>query len=117
MATFLLIGAVLLLAMLVAVAWAVRSRSSRWIVVALATAVLFNSMAHLLGVAWTGSYSPGVISSTVLWVPLGLITLAWAWRILPARSLAGGVAVGIVTHAIVLPLLIYGISQVDTVRT
>lgn len=50
-----------------------------WIAMALAFAVLLNTGHHLTASFATHSYSPGLGSAFVLWMPLGLLTLVRAW--------------------------------------
>ncbi len=98
---FLAANVVLWLAMTAAVVWVVHSASHPWVLVALAAIVIINSVLHLLGTVLTRSYSPGVISAAVLWLPLGVATLARARAVLPPRSFHGGVVAGVVVHALV----------------
>lgn len=98
---FLAANAVLWIAMTAAVAWVLHSASSAWVLVALAAVVLVNSVLHVLGTVLTHSYSPGLISAAVLWLPLGLATLARARTLLPPRTFQGGVVAGLVVHALV----------------
>jgi Protein of unknown function with HXXEE motif len=58
---------------------AVHRRRHGWIPVALAVVVLLNTWLHLAASFAARSYSPGLGSAFVLWVPLGLLTLLRAW--------------------------------------
>jgi Protein of unknown function with HXXEE motif len=46
-----------------------------WIVVSLAVSVALNGLLHLAGTILTRSYSPGVVTGLLFWVPLGLFAL------------------------------------------
>lgn len=98
---FLAANAFFWLAMTAAVAWVLRTASSAWVLVALAAIVSLNSVLHLLGTVLTRSYSPGLVSAMLLWLPLGLVTLARARAALPPREFRGGVVAGVVVHALV----------------
>ena len=76
----------------------------RALVVPFATATFINGCAHLVASVLTASYSPGVITGTLLWIPLGGVTLRRAWRHLSERALWTGVVTGAVLHAVVVLL-------------
>jgi hypothetical protein len=79
------------------------SRNSRhaWIAVALATAVLLNALGHVAGTLASGAYSPGLLTSVVMWLPLGLLTLVRAIYQASRRTLAVGTSVGVAIQAVV----------------
>lgn len=52
-----------------------RAASADWIVATLATLVTVNGFLHLAGSAVTGTYSPGLVTGVLLWVPLGIFAL------------------------------------------
>ena len=73
-----------------------RSRRHRWIPIMMATLFLLNGITHLFTSLMTGSYSPGLVSGLLLWVPLGLLVLARSRglysRAFILKSMAGGIA-------------------------
>jgi len=71
------------------------------LVVALATAVTINATLHVGGALLTASYSPGLVSGVLLWLPLGVAALARSHRVLPERSFRFGVLIGVVAHVLV----------------
>ena len=73
--TFLAINAVAWSAMLLASLLALWLSAMRWVVIPLAAAVLLNGTAHLMASVLSVSYSPGLVTGLVLWVPLGAVTL------------------------------------------
>ena len=75
---------------------------AQWLVIPLATATTVNGSAHLIMSIVTRTYSPGVISGTMLWLPLGIVTLQRGYRGFPRGVFWGGVAVGLALHAIVV---------------
>ena len=87
-------------------AWLVsRDPKFRFVDIALAIAVLGNVVAHVLGSLATWTYSPGLITAVVVWIPLGAVRLRNAYETATRKArLAGlylGVAVVLVTLAIV----------------
>jgi hypothetical protein len=103
-------GAALVL-MTVSVLVVLGTRSFRWLLVAFGTSVLINAMAHLIGTIGTGSYSPGLVSGLVLFLPLGAFTLRRAWVGINRRTFRVGVIVGFLMHAAVV-LLAFGFARI-----
>ena len=80
---------------------AFRHPGGGWPLAALGTAVVTNALLHLGGTALTRSWSPGVVSATVLWLPLGVFALHWMWRRAQRVDLAIGLIVGFFAHGLV----------------
>jgi hypothetical protein len=74
----------------------VRSRSFRWFVVSFGALILVNGILHLLGSLVTGSYSPGTVSGSLIYLPLGALALH-AGR--TEEGFGRAVALGIALHA------------------
>lgn len=87
------------MAMAVASLLATRLPGWGWVVPGLATLVLLNALAHFIGRMLSDEASSGLVSSIVLWVPLGVTGLARAWRRLDRLTFWGGVVAGAVTQA------------------
>lgn len=88
---------------LISIAALLISRSSRmdWLLVCLAVVILLNVFSHSFDTAVTQSYSPGVLSGLVLWLPLGVLTL---WKGLPSISMRSrwtGALLGILVYLVV----------------
>ncbi|HEX9918450.1 MAG TPA: HXXEE domain-containing protein, partial [Pyrinomonadaceae bacterium] len=49
---------------------AARYRRLRWLPLAYAVAFLLNALSHLAASLYTNSYSPGLVSGLLLWLPL-----------------------------------------------
>jgi hypothetical protein len=90
-----------------AVAWAlmaggtglaVATRRWRWLVIAFATSVSINGAAHLLASAATQTYSPGLFTGLIFWLPLGGYALRRAWLAVKRRVFWWGMAVGALLH-------------------
>ena len=101
-AEFVAINAVgLVVVTVVAVAAASSARAAGFAVPALGTIVAVNGSLHLVASLLTGSYSPGVVSGLLLWLPLGVHALRRAWREQASAGFATGVLVGLAAHAAV----------------
>ena len=92
---FLVLNAI---ALAVITAGAGLARSRPWAAAALAVAVLTNVVLHVGGTVVTGSWSPGLASAALLWLPLGGFTL---FRVIPVAThgeLTAGIVVGLLAH-------------------
>jgi Protein of unknown function with HXXEE motif len=101
---FVVLNAVALVVMCIAAAAAQRTARARWVIAALATVTLANGSLHLLASLVTQSYSPGVVSGVLAWIPLGAVTLRRAFAAGPARVFWRGCVTGLVVHALVSAL-------------
>ena len=90
------------LALMVLAVAANARRPRGWILPALATVVIVNGVGHALGTAITGIYSPGLVTGTVLWIPLGVGTLVVERRRVGALALRAGIVAGLLVHAAVV---------------
>jgi len=77
-----------------------RPNFSPWVAV-LGTVVLINVALHIGDALLLRSYSPGLATGVLLWLPLGVTALMRARRLLPRRSFRWGVALGALAHALV----------------
>jgi hypothetical protein len=68
---------------------------------AFGTVIAVNGALHVLGSLATTSYSPGVVSGVLLYLPLGGYALARGRRDLAPRAFGGAVLIGLVLHAVV----------------
>ncbi len=99
---FVIINMFGLAAMSAAARAAARRESLGWIAIAIATVVFVNGIAHLLGSLVSASYSPGLITGVVLYLPLGQLALIRAWRQVTPSFFWRGVATGLAAHAVVV---------------
>jgi hypothetical protein len=76
----------------------------RWFALMFAAMVTINGSAHLIGSVATMSYSPGVITGTILWLPLGVYTLRLAYKNLERAQFFLVILLGTVLHLMVLML-------------
>jgi hypothetical protein len=98
---FFAMNAIYMLAMIVSVIAASRAGYS-WLVPALGTLVAVNSAGHLIGSVATRSYSPGLASGLLLWLPLGIATLLQAHRALAPSEMWAGLTAGISVQVFVV---------------
>jgi hypothetical protein len=98
--------------MALGVAVALKTKSYRWLLVSFGTVVLINGLVHAGASVLTRSYSPGLISGLLLFIPLGAITLLRARATVNRRTLRAGIIVGILMHAVVV-LLAFGFARIS----
>lgn len=84
-----------------------KTPSVRWLTISFATVVLVNGFSHLTGTIWTRTYSPGVVSGVLLWIPLGATTFYRARDGgVTRRSFISGVLVGALIHGALFLVLL-----------
>jgi hypothetical protein len=84
-------------------AWlASRNAKFRFIDIACGVAVLGNVTAHALASVATWTYSPGLVTGLLVWMPLALGRLPVAARASTRRSRIAGVCVGLVVVLVTL---------------
>jgi hypothetical protein len=105
---FLLWNVVALVLMSASIVLTIRFRHLRWLLLAYGTAFLLNALSHLIASLYTTSYSPGLVSSLLLWLPLGALALLPFRKTLGRRSRRTGLLVGLLIHCIVLSLTLLG---------
>lgn len=97
---FFTLNAILLVVMAAAVL-AAPSPGSAWVTPALGALVAANGLGHLAGSLATRSYSPGLVSGMILWVPLGVFALGQSHRRLPPGVFWAGAGGGLAALAAV----------------
>jgi len=108
-ATFLLANGFFWLLMLGAAGLATRRARWAWTLPLLGTILAINVVLHLSGALLTRSYSPGMVSGLLLWLPLGIAALSWGRRHLPTKQFRQAIILGVVAHLLV-PVVGLGIS-------
>lgn len=73
---FLRFNAMFFVGMVAAVLLARYVPGAGWIAVTLAVSIAVNGLFHLAGTIVTRSYSPGVVTGVLLWVPFGVFALS-----------------------------------------
>jgi hypothetical protein len=105
---FLVVQTVGVVLMSLGIILARRLRFPHMMLVVLGSIVLINGLTHTVTSITNGSYGPGLISSVVIWIPLGLITLfRFKGRISEPRYWTA-VAIGIGVNGIVAVLTLRG---------
>ncbi|MFN2453149.1 MAG: HXXEE domain-containing protein [Pyrinomonadaceae bacterium] len=95
-----LTGAGLLL-VVAGVAAAQRFGFSQLMLAILGIFVLINGISHTITTTLKAEYNPGVISGLLLWIPLGAMTLVRVKGNMDGQRFWTGIALGIISHAVV----------------
>lgn len=98
---FVTINTVAMVVVIIAIRAAVSAERYGWIAVAIATVFLINTVSHLAGSVVTGTYSPGLFSAVILYLPLASVTLTRAVDQAPHHHVLRGAIAGAVIHGIV----------------
>lgn len=99
---FLMVGAVVTV---------LRRRSLALIIISLATIITINATLHFATSLLTQSYSPGLVSGLLLWLPLGIWAFTHGRRALMPHKFRWGVILGVIAH-ILVPLTLLGFAFV-----
>jgi Protein of unknown function with HXXEE motif len=102
-----------LVMMTIGVILVLMTKSYRWLLVSFGTTVLINGVVHALASVVTLSYSPGLISGLLFFVPLGAITLRRARTRMNRRTFRAGLIVGVLMHGAVV-LLAFGFARLSS---
>ena len=99
---FILINAVAMGLAILATRAATRREAHGWMAVGMATVFFVNGVAHAGSTLAFGDYSPGLVTSVVLYLPLGGLALARAWSQAGDGAFARGVLAGLAIHGAVM---------------
>jgi hypothetical protein len=105
---FLAIAAAGWCGMLVGSIAATAQTEARWLMVVVATMTFANGCAHIITSAATSTYSPGAISGTLFWIPLGVFTLHRTLATTPRPLFWTAVSIGLFVHAVVISIALAG---------
>jgi len=72
-----------------------------WFPTTFATVVLINAGLHALGSLATWTYSPGLLTGLLLYLPLGTAAIAHGRRVLTPHAFRLAVLLGVIIHALV----------------
>ena len=72
-----------------------------WFPAVFATVVLINAALHALGSLVTSSYSPGLVTGLLLYIPIGTAALSFSRREATPSAFRRSVLLGVLIHAIV----------------
>lgn len=80
----------------------------RQLLVILGTVVLVNGLSHLGTSLYYGEYGPGLISGVLIWIPLGVATLALFKSSMPQKRYWLYVVLGIVINLAIAVITLNG---------
>jgi uncharacterized protein with HXXEE motif len=80
---------------------ALRKPALAWFLTTFSTVVVVNAVLHALGSLATNSYSPGLLTGLLLYLPVGTYALVSGSRQLPPHTFALAVLGGILIHVLV----------------
>jgi len=75
-----------------------------WFPATFATMVCINAVLHAVGTLATASYSPGLLTGLLLFLPVGLTALSYSRQVLPPHRFALAVVAGVLLHAVVIAI-------------
>ena len=107
---FVIINAVALGVMILATRATTRREANGWMGIAIATILFVNALLHIFGSLVTGSYSPGLFTSVVLYLPISQLVLMRGWSQADGAMFRQGVVAGLALHALVIAVA-FGVSQ------
>lgn len=106
--TFLWLNGFALVGMTLGVALGYKFRRLRWLFVSFGAVTMLNGASHLAASLLTLSYSPGVVTGALVWLPLGYAALRAGRAALKPRHFVAGLAVGALMHAAVTLSAFFG---------
>ena len=109
-AAFIVINAIAMALAIAATRASTRREHYGWAGIAVASILFVNALAHVLGTAITRTYSPGLITGLVLYVPIAGLVLLRASTQAASGAFLRGVVVGIALHAVVF-LIAYSLAR------
>lgn len=98
---FLAINTAALIAMLICASLVFLIPAFRLLVSTLGTVVVVNGLLHLATSVLTRSYSPGLVSGMLLWLPLGGSAIVASYRSIPRKQFWAAIVLGLLVHLLV----------------
>ena len=80
---------------------AIKRPSLSWFLTTFGTIVVINALLHGLGTLASSSYSPGLVTGLLLYLPLGSLAIRRGLQQLPAGAFARAVFLGVAAHIVV----------------
>jgi hypothetical protein len=96
---FIILQTIGMILMMLGILIARRQNFPHLLLVIFATVFLKNALIHILRSALAMEYQPGLLTSVLIWLPLGLLTLLHFGRVIRARRYVLGVAIGLAISA------------------
>jgi len=106
---FLIVQAIGVALMVAGVLIAKRLKFPNALAVIFGTAVLVNALTHIVNSLHSMAYEPGLISGTIIWIPLGLFSIIYfRRRVLNQKRFWISIAVGIAINVTVAVITLRG---------
>ena len=80
---------------------AVKRPAASWFLTSFGTLVVINALLHALGALASSSYSPGLVTGLLLYLPIGTFAIRRGLQQLPASVFARAVFLGVAAHIVV----------------
>jgi len=80
----------------------------QFMIVVLGGLVLCNGITHTITALWAGGYGPGLLSSVLLWIPLGALTMIFMFGRMPYGRQALAALIGFSINGIIALVAIRG---------
>lgn len=113
---FLILNGVAWVLMVAGSVLVVKTASMHWLLISFSTVVLLNGLLHFSASVVTDSYSPGLVSGMLLWVPLGAFFLFRSWAGTQRRTFLSAALIGIAIHGVVSLLAFYPGRIIDLLQ-
>jgi Protein of unknown function with HXXEE motif len=97
---YIALSSVALLLMVIGIALAQRFRFPQLLSVCLATAFFVNGLSHIIHSVFIAGYDPGVVSGTVILIPVGIVSLASLWNSMSRLRYIAGITLGLAIQGI-----------------
>jgi hypothetical protein len=105
---FLLMNGIGLALMALGVILARRYKFSDWLLACYGAVTMGNGLSHTINAVVSREYNPGLISGLLIWIPLGLLTLLYLKKRMPARRYWVALAIGLGILVVVALLALSG---------
>ena len=80
---------------------AIKRPAVSWFLTSFGTLVVVNALLHALGSLVSSSYSPGLVTSLLLYLPIGSLAIRRGQQQLAAGVFTRAVFLGVAAHAVV----------------
>ena len=98
---FILINSIFLIITVAGSIASVRNARMTWIAIALCALFGLNGLLHLLATVGFAQYAPGVVTGTLIYIPLSLVLLKEMKGRTSSQVFLGSVLVGIILHGLI----------------
>jgi hypothetical protein len=113
---FLLMNGIGLALMALGVVLARRFGFRDWLLACYGAVTMGNGLSHTINAIVSREYNPGLISGLLIWIPLGLLTLLYLKKQMPARRFWPALAIGLGILIVVALLTLSGGNPLNLFR-